>query len=191
MRAIFVYLILALGCTLNAHALDVYKCFNAQGKVLYSDTPCNTKNRIIKIQPNELEIVKKPSQKNTVNKSIYESVPTGIVTNHNNPSNKLLQPPSEPGINRFWQTTCPTGTAPWVDKWGNNICRDLVSGQTKSIMGSLENCPVGTHPWADSWGNRICKSFGGNKAYYDTSQGCPIGMHPWTDKWGNPICKKF
>jgi hypothetical protein len=86
---------------------------------------------------------------------------------------------------------CPIGSYPWVDNWGNQICRTFGSGQTTTIQGSLDNCPVGTHPWIDDWGNKICRSFSGNRQYYDTSGGCPIGTYEWTDNWGNPVCKRF
>jgi hypothetical protein len=86
---------------------------------------------------------------------------------------------------------CPTGSHPWVDQWGNRICKSFDSGGTTTIQGSLKNCPTGTHPWTDEWGNRICKSFEGNKQYYDTSKGCPVGFHPWVDNWGNRVCRKL
>jgi hypothetical protein len=85
---------------------------------------------------------------------------------------------------------CPVGSFPWVDSWGNQICRSF-DGGTATIEGSLDNCPTGTHPWVDSWGNRICKSFGMGSQYYDTSGGCPVGTYEWTDSWGNEICKRF
>ena len=53
---------------------------------------------------------------------------------------------------------CPTGSYPFVDNWGNNICRSFDDGGTRSIEGSLSRCPTGTHPWVDSWGNQICQS---------------------------------
>ena len=86
---------------------------------------------------------------------------------------------------------CPAGSHPWVDDWGNRICRKLGSGQTTTIEGSTKQCPTGTYSWVDEWGNRTCKSFQGNTQYYDTSKGCPVGSHPWTDSWGNAVCKKF
>jgi len=87
--------------------------------------------------------------------------------------------------------SCPAGSHPWVDKWGNQICKTFGSGQTTSIQGTTENCPAGTHPWVDGWGNRICKSLEGDRHYHDTSKGCPAGTHSWVDDWGNRICKRF
>lgn len=88
------------------------------------------------------------------------------------------------------QANCPVGSYPWVDNWGNAICKSFDTGQTKSIQGSTTNCPVGSYPWTDKWGNKICKAHNSNQQYYDTSKSCPIGFHPWVDNWGNPICKK-
>jgi hypothetical protein len=86
---------------------------------------------------------------------------------------------------------CPIGSHPWVDNWGNRICKSFQGGRTTEIEGTLEKCPVGTYSWVDNWGNRICKSFQGGQEFHDTSKGCPIGTHPWVDKWGNAVCKKF
>ena len=86
---------------------------------------------------------------------------------------------------------CPLGSYPWVDSWGNNICKSFGSGATRSTEGSLDNCPTGSYPWTDSWGNRICRAFGGGGDSYDTSKGCPTGFYSWTDSWGNATCKRF
>lgn len=86
---------------------------------------------------------------------------------------------------------CPAGSYPWVDSYGNNICKSHGSGGTTSIQGSTRNCPAGTHPWVDSYGNNVCQSFDNKQQYHDTSKGCPAGTHPWVDSWGNNICKPF
>jgi hypothetical protein len=86
---------------------------------------------------------------------------------------------------------CPIGSFPWVDNWGNKICKRFDDGSTATTQGSLNNCPAGTHPWVDNWGNRICQAFQGGQQYYDTSAGCPIGTFKWVDTWGNPVCKSF
>jgi hypothetical protein len=86
---------------------------------------------------------------------------------------------------------CPIGSHPWIDSWGNQICKSFDSGRATTIEGSLENCPIGTHPWVDSWGNRICKSFQGGQEFHDTSRGCPIGTYPFIDNWGNQACNRF
>jgi hypothetical protein len=86
---------------------------------------------------------------------------------------------------------CPIGSYPWVDSWGNEICKGFGTGQTTTIQGDLENCPVGTHPWVDNWGNQVCQSFNGGTQYYDTSQGCPVGTYQWVDNWGNQVCRRF
>jgi hypothetical protein len=86
---------------------------------------------------------------------------------------------------------CPTGSFPWVDSWGNQICRRFGDGSTATTQPSQPGCPTGTHPWVDSWGNSVCQSFNGGQRYYDTSQGCPNGTYPWIDNWGNRICKFF
>ena len=82
---------------------------------------------------------------------------------------------------------CPFGSHPWVDQWGNQICKRFTDGSTSAVQGSLDNCPFGSHPWVDQWGTRTCKSFSGNRQLYDTSQGCPMGTHPWVDTWGNQV----
>jgi hypothetical protein len=89
------------------------------------------------------------------------------------------------------EAACPTGTYPWVDSWGNNVCRRFGAGGDATIQGNIEQCPTGSYPWTDSWGNRICRAFGGGADSYDTSKGCPIGFYPWTDSWGNSVCKRF
>ncbi len=86
---------------------------------------------------------------------------------------------------------CPVGSYPWVDAWGNRICKSFDTGRTTTIEGDLKNCPTGTYPWSDEWGNRICKSFEGGQKFYDTSKGWPVGTYPWVDGWGNRVCKKF
>ncbi len=86
---------------------------------------------------------------------------------------------------------CPIGSYPWVDNWGNRVCKSFDTGQNRTTEGSLSNCPIGTHPWVDSWGNRICQSFDGTQRYYDTSKSCPIGTHEWVDRWGNKVCQAF
>ncbi len=90
-----------------------------------------------------------------------------------------------------WALQCPAGSHPWVDNYGNDICKSFGSGRTIIKEGSLDNCPTGTHLWVDNWGNRICKNFKGNQKYYDTSKGCPIGTYEWVGKWGNRVCKRF
>jgi hypothetical protein len=86
---------------------------------------------------------------------------------------------------------CPIGSFPWVDSWGNQICKSFGTGQTTTIQGNLDNCPTGTHPWVDNWGNQVCQSFNGGQQYYDTSPGCPVGTYPWVDNWGNQVCRQF
>ena len=86
---------------------------------------------------------------------------------------------------------CPVGSYPWVDNWGNHICKSFETGQPQSSEGSLVRCPVGSYPWVDQWGTKICQSFDNGQRYYDTSRGCPTGSYPWTDSWGNKICKFF
>jgi hypothetical protein len=89
------------------------------------------------------------------------------------------------------EAACPIGSYPWVDQWGNNICKRFASGSTSTIEGTLERCPTGSYLWVDSWGNRICRSFGSGADSYDTSRGCPVGFYPWIDSWGNRVCKSF
>jgi len=97
-------------------------------------------------------------------------------------------PPIQKGTLQSNTRNCPAGSSPWIDEWGNKICKRLDSGQTTTVQGSLKNCPTGSSPWTDEWGNRVCKDFANNKQYYDTSKGCPTGTHPWTDSWGNRVC---
>ncbi len=89
------------------------------------------------------------------------------------------------------EAACPVGSHPWVDSWGNSICKRFSGGATTTIEGSLERCPVGTTPWVDSWGNRICRSLDRRESYYDTSRGCPVGTYQWVDEYGNAVCKRF
>jgi hypothetical protein len=86
---------------------------------------------------------------------------------------------------------CPMGSHPWVDSWGNQICKRFDDGSASRVQGSLDSCPMGTHPWVDSWGNRTCKSFNSPQQLYDTSKGCPMGTYPGVDNWGNQACKRF
>ena len=89
------------------------------------------------------------------------------------------------------EAACPVGSYPWVDNWGNQICKTYDAGETRSIEGSTTKCPIGSYPWIDEWGNKICKTYEGNQQYYDTSKSCPIGTYQWVDNWGNSVCKKF
>jgi hypothetical protein len=86
---------------------------------------------------------------------------------------------------------CPVGTYPWVDRWGNRVCKRFWDGGIAAIEGKGGECPAGTHPWVDSWGNRTCRAFDGGRQYYDISEGCPTGTYRWTDSWGNGICRRF
>ena len=52
---------------------------------------------------------------------------------------------------------CPTGTHPWVDSWGNRICKSFGGGS--QYYDTSRGCPVGTYEWIDSWGNEVCKRF--------------------------------
>jgi hypothetical protein len=91
--------------------------------------------------------------------------------------------------------TCPIGSFPSVDQWGNQVCRPAMGGPPTVTQGTLDNCPIGSHAWVDQWGNRICKTFATpqqpSTQYYDTSRGCPIGTYQWVDNWGNKTCKRF
>ena len=50
------------------------------------------------------------------------------------------------------EAACPVGSYPWVDEWGNHICKRFGSGGTSTIEGSSGRCPTGSYPWRDSWG---------------------------------------
>lgn len=98
------------------------------------------------------------------------------------------------------QQQCPTGAYPWVDNWGNHICRRFEDQSTATVRRPAPNtCPTGSYPWVDSWGNNICRTFNSTDPgpsqprtdYYDTSRGCPVGTYPWVDNWGNKVCKRF
>jgi hypothetical protein len=90
---------------------------------------------------------------------------------------------------------CPIGSHPWVDTWGNQICKRFGDGSSTVIQGSTTNCPAGYHPSIDNWGNKTCQSFvtpsSPSQRSYDASQGCPIGTLPSVDIWGNQVCKSF
>lgn len=91
---------------------------------------------------------------------------------------------------------CPIGSYPWVDSWGNKICKRHGDGSTaRAEAPKGQACPTGSTPWTDVWGNKICRSQKAGKEpqtdYYDTSKGCPIGTHEWVDERGNKVCKKL
>jgi hypothetical protein len=91
---------------------------------------------------------------------------------------------------------CPTGSYPWVDSWGNNICRRHSDGSTATTqVPRNQTCPTGSYSWVDNWGNQICRSHssrdGRRTDYYYTSKGCPVGTHQTVDAYGNPVCKRF
>jgi hypothetical protein len=88
--------------------------------------------------------------------------------------------------------SCPIGTHPWTDNWGNATCQSFETGQNVTTQANPNTgCPNGAMPSIDGWGNRTCQGVNGGPTYYNTSHGCPIGTHPWTDKWGNPTCQAF
>jgi hypothetical protein len=97
-----------------------------------------------------------------------------------------LLAPSRPSA-----ASCPTGSFPWTDNWGNKICKRFGDGSTATIQSITGGCPTGSYPWVDNWGNHICQAFGNDQRYYDTSRGCPTGSYPWVDEWGNKTCKSF
>ena len=39
---------------------------------------------------------------------------------------------------------CPVGSYPWVDNWGNQICRRFGDGSTATIQPSTPGCPTGS-----------------------------------------------
>lgn len=90
---------------------------------------------------------------------------------------------------------CPVGSLPWVDSWGNHICRRMDGSTATTEVPRGQTCPTGSYPWTDDWGNRICRKDGAPNQprtdYYDTSKGCPAGTHNWVDDWGNKVCKPF
>ena len=86
--------------------------------------------------------------------------------------------------------TCPTGSFPTVDNWGNAICRRIGTGTTATAQPNpATGCPNGSFPSVDGMENNVCKSFNAGPTYYDTSHGCPNGMAPSIDKWGNNTCR--
>jgi len=100
------------------------------------------------------------------------------------------------GVTPAQAQQCPVGSAPWVDTWGNRICRRMDDGSTATTeLPRGQTCPTGATPWVDNFGNRICRSMAlpgqPRTDYYDTSKGCPAGTHEWIDKWGNKVCKPF
>lgn len=100
------------------------------------------------------------------------------------------------GLSSASAQSCPTGSYPWVDSWGNRICKRHSDGSTATVEAPRgEACPTGSYPWTDSWGNKICRSQGSGDRpqtdYYETRKGCPTGTHEWVDSWGNKVCKTF
>jgi hypothetical protein len=88
--------------------------------------------------------------------------------------------------------SCPIGSHPWTDAWGNPTCQSFATGQNITTQANpVTGCPNGAAPSIDNWGNRVCQNMNGGATYYDTSRGCPVGTHPWRDNWGNPICQRF
>lgn len=100
------------------------------------------------------------------------------------------------GLSPAQAQQCPTGAYPFVDSWGNKICKRFSDGGASTTeVPKGQTCPTGSHPWADTWGNKICRSFNAPNQprtdYYDTSKGCPTGMYPTMDSFGNNVCKRF
>lgn len=90
---------------------------------------------------------------------------------------------------------CPIGTIPSADNFGNNICKSIDTGQTRTIErprgpNGVNTCPNGQYPTVDNFGNRVCQSFDSRQRSYDTSKGCPIGTFPSVDNFGNPTCRR-
>ena len=54
-------------------------------------------------------------------------------------------------------TKCPIGSYPWIDEWGNKICKTYQGDQ--QYYDTSKSCPIGTYPWVDQWGNRACEKF--------------------------------
>ena len=94
-----------------------------------------------------------------------------------------------PGLS--WAAACPVGTMPGFDNFGNQICKDMQTGDTRSVQGSVRNCPPGTHFDIDQFGNKVCKSFDTGLQFYDTSEGCPVGFIQAFDNFGKPTCRKM
>jgi hypothetical protein len=86
---------------------------------------------------------------------------------------------------------CPPGTFPFIDTFGNNICKSFDGGATRSIEGNTRNCPPGTLPAMDRYGNNVCQSIQNGQRFYDTSRGCPAGTIPWVDTYGNDVCRRM
>jgi hypothetical protein len=201
-RPIFVrvsFVLAALYCLSFALPVDaqVNKCRDSSGKLQYSDVPCQGAGEVLHVVPNDLG-PRIPSTMDRQNVDAPKGTTGGDSRSFAFPSPGNSSPgPSLPSMNAPLVTarppaamTCPVGSFPWTDQWGNNICRDM-AGRTTLIETRVGSCPLGTHPWVDRWGNAVCQQIGGSQQFHDTSKGCPLGTYPWPDSWGNPGCKAF
>jgi hypothetical protein len=176
---------------------QVNKCRDASGKLQYSDVPCSGGGEVLRLVPNDLG-PRIPSMMDRQNEDAPKATSGGDSRSILLPAPGLVSPgPSVSSIRTPLLSasppapmTCPVGYLPWIDQWGNKICRDI-TGRTTIIETRAGSCPLGTHPWVDGWGNAVCQQFGGHQQFRDLSKGCPIGSYSWPDTWGNPGCKAF
>ncbi len=88
--------------------------------------------------------------------------------------------------------SCPIGSYPSVDNFGNRICKRSSDGSAASTeVPRGQTCPIGAYPTVDSYGNKVCRSSNGGGDSYDTSKGCPTGSYRSVDSYGNKVCKPF
>ena len=86
--------------------------------------------------------------------------------------------------------TCPIGSFPSMDMFGNKICQGGSGHPVTAEVNLATGCPNGAFLSIDNFGNRVCKSMDNKTIYYDTSHGCPIGTHLGMDMYGNQACQR-
>lgn len=82
---------------------------------------------------------------------------------------------------------CGWGQLPYIDEYGNSICRDVQTGQVRAIDGDTSRCPTGTLSRLTPQGP-ACVSADGSARYFDDRGPCPIGTYPGIDYKGNRAC---
>jgi len=84
---------------------------------------------------------------------------------------------------------CGVGQVHMLDSYGNSVCAQVATGETRSVEGSLGDCPTGMMPLLTT-GGAACVDKDVGKAYYQMKGQCPNGSYPGLDRYGNPSCLK-
>ena len=82
---------------------------------------------------------------------------------------------------------CGFGQYPVTDFYGNEICRQAATGETRKIESLDGRCPIGSYPNLTIRGAGCTQP--GGRTYYPDRHVCPNGTTRKLDQYGNEVCQ--